>query len=56
LEAADRRSAANRLAELGAAENPKAGQKNVLMAADDVTRRPANTRNIARAPYINPRV
>ncbi len=56
MEAADRRSAANRLAELGAAENPKAGEKKVLMAVDDVTHRPANTRNIARAPYTNPRV
>jgi hypothetical protein len=54
LEAADRRIAASRLAKLGAAENPKAGQKNVLMAVDDVTHRSADTRNIARAPYINP--
>ena len=48
--------AANRLAALGAAENPKAAQKNVLAAVDDVAHRLGNTRDIARASYISPRV
>ena len=48
--------AANRLAELGAAEDPKAAQKNVLAAVDDVAGRLGNTRDIARASYISPRV
>ncbi|QIN82685.1 DNA topoisomerase IB [Rubrobacter tropicus] len=48
--------AANRLAELGEAENHKAAQKNVLAAVDDVAHRLGNTRDIARASYISPRV
>ena len=48
--------AANRLAELGAAEDPKAAHKNVLAAVDDVAGRLGNTRDIARASYISPRV
>ena len=48
--------AANRLAELGAAEDPKAVQKNVLAAVDDVALRLGNTRDIARASYISPRL
>ncbi len=48
--------AANRLAELGAAEGPKAAQKNVLAAVDDVAGRLGNTRGIARASYVSPRV
>jgi len=48
--------AANRLAELGADEDPKAARKNVLAAVDDVAHRLGNTRDIARSSYISPRV
>ena len=48
--------AAVKLAELRAAEEPKLAQKNVLMAIDEVARRLGNTRDIARASYISPRV
>jgi DNA topoisomerase-1 len=48
--------AAVRLAELGAAEEPRRVQKNVLMAIDEVAHRLGNTRDIARASYISPRV
>jgi DNA topoisomerase I len=48
--------AANRLAELGETENHKTAQKNVLAAVDDVALRLGNTRDIARASYISPRV
>lgn len=48
--------AANRLAELGAAEDPRSAQKNVLAAVDDVAGRLGNTRDIARASYVSPRV
>ena len=48
--------AANSLAELGASEDPKAAHKNVLAAVDDVAQRLGNTRDIARASYISPRV
>ncbi len=48
--------AASRLAELGATEDPKAAHKNVLAAVDDVAHRLGNTRDIARASYISPRV
>lgn len=48
--------AAVKLAELGATEDPDAAQKNVLAAVDEVARRLGNTRDIARASYINPRV
>ena len=48
--------AAVKLAELGAAEEPKLVQKNVLTAIDEVAHRLGNTRDIARASYISPRV
>lgn len=48
--------AALKLAELGATEDTKQGHRNVLAAVDDVAERLGNTRAIARASYINPRV
>ena len=48
--------AAVTLAELGAADQPKLAQKNVLEAVDAVAHRLGNTRDIARASYISPRV
>ncbi len=48
--------AAVTLAELGAAGEPKQTRKNVLEAVDAVTNRLGNTRDIARASYISPRV
>jgi DNA topoisomerase I len=48
--------AASKLAELGATEDPDRAQKNVLAAVDDVALRLGNTRDIARASYISPRV
>ncbi len=48
--------AAVKLAELGATEDPKAAEKNVLSAVDAVAERLGNTRDIARASYISPRV
>ncbi|HKH10683.1 MAG TPA: hypothetical protein VKA73_06030 [Rubrobacter sp.] len=48
--------AASTLAELGAVEDAKAAQKNVLSAVDEVAHRLGNTRDIARASYISPRV
>jgi DNA topoisomerase-1 len=48
--------AAVKLAELGATEDLKVAEKNVLAAVDDVARRLGNTRDIARASYISPRV
>jgi DNA topoisomerase-1 len=48
--------AAVKLAELGTTEEPKHAQKNVLMAIDEVAHRLGNTRDIARASYISPRV
>jgi DNA topoisomerase-1 len=48
--------AAVKLAELGATENPKAAEKNVLAAVDTVAQRLGNTRDIARSSYISPRV
>ena len=48
--------AASTLADLGAAEDAKAVQKNVLEAVDEVAQRLGNTRDIARASYISPRV
>jgi DNA topoisomerase-1 len=48
--------AAVKLAELGAAEEEKQGQKNVLAAVDAVAERLGNTRDIARSSYISPRV
>ena len=48
--------AASSLAGLGASEDPKAAQKNVLAAVDEVASRLGNTRDIARSSYISPRV
>ncbi len=48
--------AAVRLAELGTAAEDKHAQKNVLAAVDAVAERLGNTRDIARASYISPRV
>ena len=48
--------AAVKLAKLGATEDPMQAQKNVLEAVDDVAHRLGNTRDIARASYISPRV
>jgi DNA topoisomerase I len=48
--------AAVKLAEIGATEDPELAQKNVLMAIDEVAHRLGNTRDIARASYISPRV
>jgi DNA topoisomerase-1 len=48
--------AAVKLAELGATEDVKQSQKNVLAAVDAVAERLGNTRDIARSSYISPRV
>jgi len=48
--------AAVKLAELGATEDLDQAEKNVLEAVDDVAQRLGNTRDIARASYISPRV
>jgi DNA topoisomerase-1 len=48
--------AALKLAELGAAEDEKLAKKNVLAAVDAVGERLGNTRDIARASYVSPRV
>ena len=48
--------AAVKLAELGPATEPKNADKNVLEAVDAVADRLGNTRDIARASYISPRV
>ena len=48
--------AASSLAGLGATEDPKTAQKNVLSAVDEVANRLGNTRDIARSSYISPRV
>ncbi|MDQ3833838.1 MAG: DNA topoisomerase IB [Actinomycetota bacterium] len=48
--------AALKLAELGAAEDEKLANKNVLQAIDAVAERLGNTRDIARSSYISPRV
>jgi DNA topoisomerase-1 len=48
--------AAVKLAELGATEDLGQAEKNVLQAVDDVAARLGNTRDIARASYISPRV
>ena len=48
--------AAVKLAELGVTENLNQAEKNVLAAVDDVAYRLGNTRDIARASYISPRV
>jgi DNA topoisomerase I len=48
--------AAVKLAELGATEDLQLAEKNVLEAVDEVAHRLGNTRDIARASYISPRV
>ena len=48
--------AAVKLAELGVTEDLGQAEKNVLAAVDDVAKRLGNTRDIARASYISPRV
>jgi DNA topoisomerase-1 len=48
--------AAVKLAEVGITEDLKQAEKNVLAAVDDVAKRLGNTRDIARASYISPRV
>ena len=48
--------AAVKLAELSATEDLEQAGKNVLVAVDDVAHRLGNTRDIARASYISPRV
>jgi DNA topoisomerase-1 len=48
--------AALKLAELGAAEDDKQANKNVLQAVDAVAERLGNTRAIARSSYVSPRV
>lgn len=48
--------AALKLAELGAAEDEKLANKNVLQAIDAVSERLGNTRAIARSSYVSPRV
>ena len=48
--------AAVKLAELGPATKPQDANKNVLEAVDAVAERLGNTRDIARASYISPRV
>jgi DNA topoisomerase-1 len=45
-----------KLAELGPATEPKHADKNVLQAVDAVAERLGNTRDVARASYISPRV
>jgi DNA topoisomerase-1 len=42
--------------ELGVTEDLKEAEKNVLAAVDDVAKRLGNTRDIARASYVSPRV
>ena len=48
--------AAVKLAEIGATEDLDQAERNVLEAVDDVAKRLGNTRDIARASYISPRV
>ena len=48
--------AAVKLAELGVTEDLNQAEKNILEAVDDVAKRLGNTRDIARASYISPRV
>ena len=48
--------AAVTLAEFGATEELEQAEKNVLSAVDAVAERLGNTRDIARASYISPRV
>jgi DNA topoisomerase-1 len=48
--------AAVKFAELGVAEDLGKAGENVLAAEDDVAKRLGNTRDIARASYISPRI
>ena len=48
--------AAVKLAELGVTKDLEQAEKNVLAAVDDVAHRLGNTRDIARASYISPRI
>ncbi len=48
--------AAVKLAELGATEDLKAAEKNVVQAVDAVAQRLGNTRAIARSSYVSPRI
>jgi DNA topoisomerase I len=48
--------AAAKLAELGATEDLKTAEKNVVAAIDAVAERLGNTRAIARSSYVSPRV
>ena len=48
--------AAIKLAELGATEDVRTAEKNVLVAVDAVAERLGNTRGIARSSYVSPRV
>lgn len=48
--------AAVKLADLGATADLKEAEKNVVAAVDDVAHRLGNTRDIARASYVSPRV
>jgi DNA topoisomerase-1 len=48
--------AAVKLAELGVTEDLGKAEENVLAAVDDVAKRLGNTRDIARASYISPRI
>ncbi len=48
--------AAVKLAELGVTGDLQKAEKNVLAAVDDVAHRLGNTRDIARASYVSPRV
>jgi DNA topoisomerase-1 len=48
--------AAVKLAQLGATQDVKQSEKNVLAAVDAVSERLGNTRDIARASYISPRL
>jgi DNA topoisomerase I len=48
--------AALKLAELGATEDLKAAEKNVVAVIDAVAERLGNTRAIARSSYISPHV
>ena len=48
--------AALKLAELGASEDEKLANRNVLRAIDAVAERLGNTRDIARTSYVSPRV
>jgi DNA topoisomerase I len=45
-----------KLTEIGATEDLEQAEKNVLEAVDDMAARLGNTRDIARASYISPRV